>query len=458
MRGWPHVMLGVRPFPFYGAPVTSSQNLYNAQITILFSPCGHTRPAWRNIMRILHTADWHLGRRLEGRSRHEEQEKVLDEICRIVDDEAIDAVIVAGDVFDAYNPPAESEALFYRTMTRLSDGGRRAVVVIAGNHDSPDRLIASDPYARALGITTIGYPKDVPALYDAGSSRVACIESSPSFIRLRLPESGELLNVLALPYPSESRLRELLTAEVENEEQASLNYNHRVRAFLDDCGRRFNPGQVNIIASHLFVAGGEECESERQIQVGGLYTIDPASFPPSAGYVALGHLHRAQTMQGREGVPVRYSGSILQYSFSEAEQQKSVTILEWNGADLTHTALPLSEGRTLRRWMIEGGLPELEHRLAETGREDLLSITVTLSDPPAPDYMSNLRRSHPGIVICNSRYRQLVDESGESLPELESLPLDEQFRRFVAERFNEPCSSEVLKLFLELAAAGDESL
>lgn len=409
-------------------------------------------------MRILHTADWHLGRRLEGRSRHEEQERVLGEICRIVDDEAIDAVIVAGDVFDAYNPPAESEALFYRTMTRLSDGGRRAVVVIAGNHDSPDRLIASDPYARALGITTIGYPKDIPALYDAGSDRVACIEAAPSFIRLRLPRSGELLNVLALPYPSESRLRELLAADVENEEQANIHYNHRVRAFLEDCGRRFDANQANLITSHLFVAGGEECESERPIQVGGLYTIDPSSFPSSAGYVALGHLHRAQTLQGREGIPVRYSGSILQYSFSESEQQKSVTMLEWGDRGFTHTAIPLREGRMLRRWVIDGGLPELERRLAETDRADLLSIMVTLHEPPALDYMSNLRRAHPGIVICNTRYYRLTDESGESSADIESLPLDEQFRRFVDARFNEPCGNEVLKLFLELAAAGDESL
>lgn len=407
-------------------------------------------------MRILHTADWHLGRRLEGRSRHEEQERVLDEICHIVDDGAIDAVIVAGDVFDAYNPPAESEALFYRTMTRLSNGGRRAVVVIAGNHDSPDRLIASDPYARALGITTIGYPKDIPALYDGGSDQVACIESAPSFIRLRLPRSNQLLGVLALPYPSESRLRELLTVDVENEEQATIDYNHRVRTFLDDCSRRFQPDQVNIITSHLFVAGGEECESERQIQVGGLYTIDPFSFPSSASYVALGHLHRAQTFQGREGIPVRYSGSILQYSFSEAEQQKSVTILEQGDTGFTHTTIPLREGRTLRRWIIEGGLPELEHRLAETGPDDLLSITVTLDEPPAPDYMSNLRRAHHGIVLCNTRYHRLAGENGELVVDIEALPLDEQFRRFVAARFNEPCSNEVLKLFLELAATGDE--
>ncbi len=407
-------------------------------------------------MRILHTADWHLGRKLEGRSRHDEQEQVLDEICRIADEEAVDAVVVAGDVFDAYNPPAESEALFYRTMTQLSDGGRRAVVVIAGNHDSPDRLIASDSYARALGITTVGYPKDIPALYDSGIERVACVESAPSFVRLRLPRKERLLTILALPYPSESRLRELLTADIDDERQATIDYNRRVCSFFKEGARKFLADDVNIIASHLFVAGGAECESERPIQVGGLYTVDPLSFPPEASYVALGHLHRAQSMQGRDEVPVRYSGSILQYSFSEAGQEKSVTIIDYSGRAMTYHTLPLASGRMLRRWIVDGGLPELERRLAELHSDDWLSIAVTLDTPPAPDYMGNLRKAHPGIIVCNSHYR--IDPAGGGAgPEerTSSLPLHEQFQRFVATRFNEPCNDAVLKLFLELAMRGE---
>ena len=408
-------------------------------------------------MRILHTADWHLGRRLEGRSRHDEQERVLDDLCRIADDEAVDAVIVAGDVFDAYNPPAESEGLFYRTMTRLSDGGHRAVVVIAGNHDSPDRLIASDPYARALGITTIGYPKDIPARYDAGSDRVACVESAPSFIRLRLPRAIRPLTILALPYPSESRLRELLTEEIDDEVRATIDYNQRVRAFLDDGAARFDPGGVNIVASHLFAAGGTECDSERPIQVGGLYTVDPASFPAEAAYVALGHLHREQMLHGRGDVPICYSGSILQYSFSEAEQSKGVVIVEIDGSDARRRVVPLGGGRMLRQWTIEGGLPELERRLAAVAPGDWLSVTVMLDDPPSPDYMGNLRKAHPGLLVCNSRYRMVPGAEEISFAGIEELPLEDQFRRFVAMRFGEPCSEAALKLFLEFAGSSDDA-
>jgi exonuclease SbcD len=405
-------------------------------------------------MKILHTADWHLGRKLEGRSRHLEQAAVLDEICGIADEEAVDAVLIAGDVFDTYNPPAESEALFYETMTRLADGGRRAVVVLAGNHDSPDRLIASSPYARALGISTLGYPKDVPHLYDGGTGRSACVESAPSFVRLRVG-SGEILSVLALPYPSETRLREVLTADIADEEGAARDYNNRIRGFMSEAARAFLPGEANIIASHLFIAKGSESDSERQIQVGGAYTVDPMSFPAEAGYVALGHLHRPQETPGEKDIAIRYSGSILQYSFSEEEQQKSVTIAEFDGGRATHRTVPLGAGRTLECWNVTGGVEELEQRLAEASPELWLSIRITLDNPLTLETMARIRSQHPGIASWMTEIRRIDGERDDYRP-IASLPLEEQFRRFVQDRFKEECSDDVVKLLLSLAGERGE--
>lgn len=402
-------------------------------------------------MRILHTADWHLGRKLEGRSRHDEQVAAMEEICSIADEEGVDAVLIAGDVFDTYNPPAESEALFYSTMTRLAAGGRRAVVVIAGNHDSPDRLIASDPYARALGITTLGYPKDVPALYDGGPDRTACVEAAPSFVRLRLPRTGRLLNVLALPYPSEARLRELLTADINDDRQANANYNERVRGFLEEQARAFRSGEANIIASHLFVRGGSKSESERDVSVGGAYAVEPDSFPTQAGYVALGHLHRVQEMAAREDAAIRYAGSILQYSFSEAGQDKSVTIIEFDGDRATYRAVPLSSGRRLHRWEI-ASIDELESRLASARADDWHWITLHLDEPLAPDYRRNLMVKHPEIFELMAVFRRPA-ETGPGARRLDELSLDEQFRRYVEVAFKEPCGDAVMSLFLELSGA-----
>lgn len=379
----------------------------------------------------------------------------MDDICRIADEEAADAVLIAGDVFDSYNPPAESEALFYRTMTRLADGGKRAVLVIAGNHDSPDRLIAADPYARSLGIITLGYPKDIPQLYDAGIDRTACVEAAPSFVRIRLPRHDDLLTVLALPYPSESRLRELLTADIGDEEQAMLDYNYRVRDFLEQGARRFTPGAANIVASHLYVDGGRECESERPIQVGGVYTVDPMSFPPESVYVGLGHLHRDQDLYGRQERCIRYAGSVLQYSFSEAGQRKSVTIVEFEDGKCSYRAVPLTAGRMLQQWTIDEGTDELERRLALCSPDAWISISLVLDDPLPSDYLINLRKAHPNILHCVPTFR-LKDGNGDGLAvDIASLPLQEQFRRFVESKFHERPGDDVLRLFLEIAASGD---
>ncbi len=402
-------------------------------------------------MRILHTADWHLGLRLNGRYRHDEQEAVLDELCRIADDQQIDAVVIAGDVFDTYNPPTESESLFYRTMTRLSNGGRRAIIVIAGNHDSPDHLVATDPYARGLGIVTVGHPKDAPLLFDGGTERVSCLQTAPSFVRLRTPRNGQILSVLALPYPSESRLREVLTRDISDEETAMADYNRRIKEFMEETARLFADGGANIITSHLFVGGGMESDSERQIQVGGAYVVDRQSFPASAGYVALGHLHRPQEQCGQDELPVRYSGSILQYSMSEAGQQKSVTVVEFgsDGRASYHT-IPLTAGRTLLRIHVES-VAELEAKLAEADPQSWIDIVLRLQEPLNADYGRQLRAAHPNILGFIPQY-QLGDADPQAIS-IGSLAPQEQFRRFVEQAHGEPVSDEVMKLFLELVGA-----
>ena len=112
-------------------------------------------------MKILHTADWHLGKRLETFSRHDEQVAVLDEICQIADREAVDAVIIAGDLFDVFSPPNESSELLFKTCKRLANNGLRAVIAIAGNHDSPERIEAPESLARECGIVFSGFPHTV---------------------------------------------------------------------------------------------------------------------------------------------------------------------------------------------------------------------------------------------------------------------------------------------------------
>ena len=253
-------------------------------------------------MRILHTADWHFGRTLEGRSRLPEQEAFVDELVAIAEDEAIDLVLVAGDVYDSVNPPAAAEQLYFDALSRLADGGKRAVAVIAGNHDQPERIAAASPLALRSGIRLAGLPQAEP-------------------LTVGVARTGELAVIAALPYPSESRLRELLSEEADESKLRSA-YSDRVGRLMAGMASAFRPDAVNLAMSHLYVLGGLETDSERPIQVGGAYTVDPSAFAAGAQYTALGHLHRPQRVGGVD--TVRYSGSPLAYSFSEAGQAKSV--------------------------------------------------------------------------------------------------------------------------------------
>ena len=133
-------------------------------------------------MRILHTADWHLGKNLEGQSRMDEQEQFLNDFVKIVNDNNIDLIMIAGDVYDNSNPPARAEKMFYDTLKRLSGNGERLTLVISGNHDNPDRLVAAGPLAREHGIIMVGTPKTVVSCGEYGNHKV--IESGEGFIEV----------------------------------------------------------------------------------------------------------------------------------------------------------------------------------------------------------------------------------------------------------------------------------
>ncbi|MCK9909931.1 exonuclease subunit SbcD, partial [Microbacteriaceae bacterium K1510] len=168
----------------------------------------------------LHTADWHFGRLLEGRDRREEQAGFVDELCRIVEEQSIDLVLIAGDVYDSVNPPAWAEELFYDALERLAAGGTRGVVVIAGNHDQPERVRAAAPLAYKHGIVLLGLPKEAALVHNNTNleERVRIIDAGPSWFEISVPGVEHHAVVLALPYPSESRLKELLSESFTQEQ------------------------------------------------------------------------------------------------------------------------------------------------------------------------------------------------------------------------------------------------
>lgn len=385
-------------------------------------------------MRILHTADWHLGRTLEGRSRMEEQEALVDELARLVEEERIDLVLIAGDVYDSVNPPAAAEQLFYEALTRLGAAGRRPVAVIAGNHDHPERVTAAVPLASRQRIWMVGLP-------------------TTDTLTIPVPSADQTARLYALPYPSEARLNTVL-ADQADEQLLQQAYSDKIAALIERQRAAFANDTVNLIMSHLYVAGGRESESERPIQVGGAYTVEAAAFSTAAQYAALGHLHRAQTI--RAPIPVRYCGSPIAFSFAEAGQAKSVTVVDVNpGRPARWTEIPISSGRPLVRWHAAGGLAEVERWAAEgKDRNAWIELHVQVSDALSMEDIHRLRRMHSGIIHIRPVFPQRQGEP--RLSERSGLPLGELFKQFYKRQTGgaEP-EPALVSLFLDLVKDDD---
>ena len=402
-------------------------------------------------MRILHTADWHLGKNLEGRDRQSEQVQFIDEICQICEEEAIELVLLAGDIYQNPNPSAVAEELFYYALDRLAFQGRRGVVVIAGNHDNPERLCAPAPLADRQGISLIGLPKDELKTHVAAGrvSRVAC---GASWLEIAIPGCDHHAVIAALPYPSEGRLRQLIAASL-SEEELQQSYQLLIRSTMASLAAHYRSDTVNLAMSHLFVRGGIESghEAESQIQqVGGIYAVDSGAFPAGAQYVALGHLHRPQDMTAP--MPMRYAGSPLAYSFAEMGQAKSVTITEaLPGQAAIVREVCLSAGRPLVRWQAREGLPQV-YRWLEEGRDKQawVDLEVHVDRLASSEEIQRLRSLHPGIV--NTRLIAAHESAAEGeRTDLSHLTAEEMFHRFFAKQTGGLQPEESLvKLFLEL--------
>lgn len=377
-------------------------------------------------MRILHTSDWHLGVALGGHSRLDEQRAVLDEIVRLARDRHVDLVLVAGDVYDSYMPPAAAEQLFLDAMDALSRAGILCVVV-AGNHDSPERLCAPRALAGTRGVYILGLPGDVP-------SGEGIIEAAPNFLRVRPRGASCDCAIAALAYPSMGRLG------CEEEE-----YSARVGDLFRAAEARFDSKCVNIAVSHLFARGGQPGVVERPIEgVGGALCVNAQDLCPGAQYVALGHLHRAQRT-GR----ARYSGSILQQDFGESGQLKQVIIADLEpGGEPNIAEVPLICGRYLSRWRV-GSLDEAR-AMIESGHDakGWIELTIESPEPPPERELDKLMKLRERMV--RARWQGTLPEQRRETVDWISRPRQELFEAFYRRSCGRAPSRELTALFLEL--------
>ena len=281
-------------------------------------------------MRIIHTADWHIGRTLAGHVRDHEHRAVLAEVVSIVARCEADALVIAGDVFDHQNPSGEAQRLFYETLVALKQvRPQLQIVVTSGNHDSAGRLEAPRQLLEAMGVHVVGNVRRVAGGIDAMRHLVPLTD-----------RRGEVAaNVLAVSYPTAACLPPFGGIEIPDGASPIAAATRALYAELMEGTRRAQAGLPLIVTGHLHVAGGIESEgAERRILVGGQHAVSPDVFPPEAAYVALGHLHKAQGI-GRE--TIRYSGSLLPLSATELSYAHGVTLLTLGNAGIEVGHLPL---------------------------------------------------------------------------------------------------------------------
>lgn len=359
-------------------------------------------------MKILHTADWHLGKRLDRFSRLEEQTLVMDEIVQIADEQHVDLILIAGDLFDNFNPSVEAVELFYKTLKRLSLNGKRPVIAIAGNHDSPNLINAPDPLARECGIILIGHPKAKIHPFETEFFNISNYEEG--FLEIKFKDSEIPVRILHTPYANEIRLKEYFGENKEEEINKVLaeKWKNIADKFCDENG-------INILTAHLYMnkKGAEileEPEGEKPIKIGNADLIFSDIIPDQIQYTALGHLHAFQNI-GTPEKPVIYSSSPLCYSFSEAGQKKYISVIDAEpGKTVALEKIQLQNGRILARKTFDS-VEKAVHWLTENPNT-FVELTLESETFLTADERKLLYQSHNGIVYLIPRIKnQNINEN-----------------------------------------------
>lgn len=397
-------------------------------------------------MKFLHISDLHIGKRISEFSMMEDQKHILNQILEIADREKIQGVIIAGDIYDRSVPSGEAVQVFDRFLTALAEKGKK-VFIISGNHDSAERLAFGASLMNRGGVF-------ISPVY-TGTVEPVRLED----------EYGELFLYL-LPFIKPAVMRCVLEKEGKGngEEQAEAQKqgtpgfpeSYQDAAALAVERMKVDPSRRNILAAHQFVTGAGRCESE-DISVGGLDNVDAEIFDVF-DYVALGHIHSPQWVKRRQ---VRYCGTPLKYSFSEADQEKSVTVLDMREKGVVEiSTIPLKPLHDMKK--LRGSYEEVTLKSFYQGmdRQDYMQITLT-DEEDIPDGFRKLRIIYPNLmqlIYDNSR------TGGSQAIELEKEAEDkselELFEEFFALQNNRSMSGkqeEWVRGLIEELKAGEES-
>jgi len=377
-------------------------------------------------VRFLHTADWHIGKPLRGRSRMDEYAKALDQVADVARDSQVDAVLIAGDVFDSPAPPPEAEKLVFDFLARLV-AERIQCVLIAGNHDHPRKLDALASLLERLGIHV---RHEVRPPEQGG------------VVTLRSKDGTEEARVAVLPFVAERKVVDaclVMDAEYKWYEE----YGKRIEQILQALVKGLPATTVNLVLAHLLVDGARVGTGERELHLGQIYGVNPQQLPSGVQYIALGHLHRPQEVLAP--AKTRYPGSLVELDFGEEQQDKSVVVFEAQAGKAAKTELvPITAGRRLRT--VEATLAELE-RLAGEWSDDYLRVRVK-ADGPTPGLAERVKELLPNALdVTVDHPRDPARGNGNATPGRVKLAPGRLFAAYYEHRHKAPPPPELQQLF-----------
>ena len=379
-------------------------------------------------MRFLHTADWHVGKPLRGRSRTDEYAKALEQVAQIAKDQKVDAVLMAGDVFDSPAPPPEAEKLVYDFLARLVPE-KIACVLIAGNHDHPRKLGALATLLEGLKIHV--RPEVRPP--DQGG-----------VVTLTSRDGKEEARVAVLPFVAERKVVDACTV-MDAEHKWYEAYSKRIEQILAALTKGLPASSINVVLAHLLVDGARVGTGERELHLGQIYGVNPQQLPAGVQYIGLGHLHRPQEVLAP--AKTRYPGSLIELDFGEQEQDKSIVVFEAQPQKAPGIELvPITAGRRLRT--VEGTLNDLQ-RLAEERSDDYLRVRVK-AEAPTPGLADRVKELLPNaldVTVDHPREAGQQPERGKGRGKLAPAQL---FAAYYEHRNQTPPPKDLQQLFDQL--------
>lgn len=386
-------------------------------------------------MKFLHTGDWHLGAKTNGRDRLSEQKRTLDEIESIANHENVDCIIIAGDVFNTASPSADAEELFFDAIQRLSNNGDRFVFVLAGNHDDPTRLSAGLPLASKHNIALVSSLDKLKESSFAKSSLVRVVDTGKGHIKIKKNE--EIATIAYLPYPTESRISQKVDSE--------LSYAEKVKEWADISTGAFDEDTFNIFVSHLFMVGSKT--NDGIVKVGDLMAI-PKNMMPKADYTALGHIHSSQSL----GDNIYYAGAITKLNIKNKDL--SVNIIESENGKLVNVKTVELKNPARYEKVVASSIEDASDKLLNYDNLDIIELQIVQSEPLSASSLKQLKKDFPCIsnIALLRPAESYQSSSNTKRTKLNDVDLFSEFYKIV--RGVEP-SADLVEMFMD--CKGDEN-